>query len=315
MGAGLHKTCSLRGLAVAKVTGDDREVYTLADETKKRKDMKGNSAASRRSSEAKKCEVEDYSIYPHMDGLRCSTAWKLGSYGDEGVLNVTRIAHLHETFGLPKAVLRDLSRQLGYCLDNEDDVAINLTEVRRSQAIERGQKILKKQLRLAKRGSLTLEEIRANMAPLSSCFASSPYEKAMLPAFRRKLGKEIEITPGIVAALKSMIQRPGSAADMSPSDKRKSQDKRRQYVVETCCYAWAEAGSEVTYTTYSDGRPDGQRHGPLIEFIQTVVEMITDPSQKLSGETIRKDIDGFREALAREEEEFWAPPIFGNPQF
>lgn len=68
----------------------------------------------------------------------------------------------------------------------------------------------------------------------------------------------------------------------------------------------------LTYTAYSDGRPGGQRQGPLVNFIQAVVKMITEPGQNLSGETIRVDIDDFRGKLGREEKERWAPPESGN---
>ena len=44
---------------------------------------------------------------------------------------------------------------------------------------------------------------------------------------------------------------------------------------------------------------------------QTRLAMITHPSQHLSGETIRADIDRFRTALVHAEKDFWAPPKTG----
>ncbi|WP_170791759.1 hypothetical protein [Ruegeria lacuscaerulensis] len=101
----------------------------------------------------------DYSVYPHMDGIKCSMSWKLGSYGERGALSDDMIGSLAERFGLPTKLVRELSVLLGNCLNNDDDIAINLTEVRRSQAIVRGQKHLKTLLREAKRGTRTPERI------------------------------------------------------------------------------------------------------------------------------------------------------------
>lgn len=274
--------------------------------------MQEETKASRQANEVEAYEAEDYSIYLHMDGVKCSTAWRLGSYGEDGVLKPDIKAHLVNKFSLPKELAERLSIELGYCLDSDGDVAINLLEINRTQAIERGRKVLGKLVRQSKNGACTRQDLLADLKKLSPYFAASPEDATLLPQAVSALENSEAITPDIHAALERLRRTPGAAADMSPRDKRRAHDKRRQYIVETCCYAWKDAGHPLTYTTFSDGRRGGQRQGILIEFIQTVVGMITVPSHGLSGETIRKDIDRFRDALAREEEEFWAPPEFGN---
>lgn len=254
----------------------------------------------------------DYSIYPHMDGIKCSMSWKLGSYGERGALSDDMIESLAERFDLPTKLVRELSVLLGNCLNNDDDIAINLTEVRRSQAIERGQKHLKTLLREAKRGTITAQELRNALGTLSTYFASTPNDAELLPQMLDKLETATTFTQDINDDIRHIFETPGAAAEMSPRDKRFSRDKRRQYIVESCCYIWKDAGRPLTYTTYSDGRPGGQRQGPLITFIQSVVKMITEPGQILSGETIRVDIDDFRDRLEREEKERWAPPETSN---
>lgn len=274
--------------------------------------MQEETEASRQTDEEKAYEAENYSIYLHMDGVKCSTAWRLGSYGVSGVLSSDMKTHLGDRFSLPKKLVERLSIELGHCLNNDDDVAINLLEINRTQAIEKGRKLLRKLIRQSKNGACKPQELLADLEKLSPFFAASPEDATLLPQALSALENSEAITPDIHAALERLRRTPGAAADMSPRDKRRAHDKRRQYIVETCCYAWKDAGHPLTYTTFSDGRRGGQRQGILIEFIQTVVGMTTLPSHGLSGETIRKDIDRLRDALAREEEEFWAPPEFGN---
>lgn len=254
----------------------------------------------------------DYSVYPHMDGIKCSMSWTLGSYKERGALSEGMIESLAEQFDLPATLVRDLSTMLGHCLNNDEDIAINLTEVRRSQAIERGQKHLKQLLRKAKQSSIGPQELRNALSSLSAYFASTPEDADLLPRLLKKLETATTSIPDVIEDIRRIHGTPGAVAEMSPRDKRFSRDKRRQYIVESCCYIWKDAGRPLTYTTYSDGRPGGQRQGPLINFIQAVVKMITEPGQILSGETIRVDIDGFRDKLEREEQERWAPPELGN---
>ncbi|MCB4458009.1 hypothetical protein [Leisingera sp. McT4-56] len=274
--------------------------------------MQEETKASRQANEVEAYEAEDYSIYLHMDGVKCSTAWRLGSYGVDGALTADMKTNLLNRFSLSNELVERLSIELGHCLNNDNDVAINLLEVNRAQAIEKGRTFLRKLVRQFKNGACTRQELLADLIKLSPYFAASPEDATLLPQAVSALENSEAITPDIHAALERLRRTLGAAADMSPRDKRRAHDKRRQYIVETCCYAWKDAGHPLTYTTFSDGRRGGQRQGLLIEFIQTVVRMVTVPSHRLSGETIRKDIDRFRDALTREEEEFWAPPEFGN---
>lgn len=257
---------------------------------------------------ASKDSADDFSVYSRIDGIKCSTYWRLGSYDDHGILSSNMIAELIERFQLASTIVHDLSVHLGHCLNNDNDIAINLTEVRRSTAIAEGQRLLRLLRRQTKQGNLAPRELRDALVPLSTYFAVHPEDAELLPSLKGKLEHAIEISPDIIATIKMIFKTPGAVAILSPRDKRHSRDKRRQYVIETCCFAWRDADRALTYTTYSDARADRQRAGPLIEFIQSVVAMITHPNQKLRGEAIRADIDRFRDALAHAEKDFCAPP-------
>ncbi|ANT61919.1 hypothetical protein AYJ57_15795 [Salipiger sp. CCB-MM3] len=250
----------------------------------------------------------DYTIYPNIDGIRTSAPWRLGDYLERGMLSEAMIYHLSDHFALAEQLVRSLSVMLGNCLD-DDGSAIVLVEVNRAQAIAAGQKELRRLLRGAKRGGLSLSEVRDGLASLSTVFAKTPRDASLLPKALSTLAEAANFTDDIFTSIARLLDVPGAAAVLVPRDKRKVMDKRRQYVIESCCHVWLDDGRPLTYTTVSDGSKRGQRHGPLIEFIQAVVRMITQPSSELSGETIRVDIDHFRAEIEKPD------PLFDPPEF
>lgn len=178
----------------------------------------------------------DYSVYPHMDGIKCSMPWKLGSYGERGALSEDMIESLAERFDLPTNLVGELSVILGNCLNNDEDIAINLTEVRRSQAIERGQKHLKQLLRKAKQSSISPQELRNSLGSLSTYFASTPEDADLLPQVLDNIETATTLTQDVIDDIRHILVTPGAVAEMSPRDKRFSRDKRLQYSRELLLY-------------------------------------------------------------------------------
>lgn len=86
----------------------------------------------------------------------------------------------------------------------------------------------------------------------------------------------------------------GAEVLVEPRDKRQVHDGRRLTVIESCCYIWLDAGRRLTFTTRADKLTREQRDGPLVNFIQTVIGMVTTPSRRMSGETLRRDIERVR---------------------
>lgn len=227
-------------------------------------------------------------LYLHTEGIRTSARWRLADYDEKGALSEENLATLAKQFALPQPILQTLSREIGNCLDTES--MVNLTPVRGDVAIERANKALEETARLAKRVEHDLAAMGRLLAPLSDAFVSNDKEKGVLASAKKRAKAAHKAASGLHDAIDRVIRLPGSAADTSPTDKRNISDGRRRGVVDTCCYAWHDAGRPVTYTTNSEGARD-RRGGRLIEFIQAVVRMVTDPPSRLSGETIRKDID------------------------
>lgn len=253
-------------------------------------------------------QPNDYSIWLSMDGIRLSAPWRLRSYGDDGALSESDLSELAERFDLPTSLLETLSQQLGYCLDTDSEV--NLVEVKRSKAIERANQELARALKLVEKIEVATVELTTLLEPLSSKFTQSKKEAALLLATKTKAK---EVCASITATghdIKLIMETPGAAAVMNPRNKVRVWDKRRQHVVETCCYAWQDAGRPVTLTTKSDEVGGKKRGGVLYDFIQAIVVRLTDPVRDLPGETIRKDLDRFKDNQAKPDE-LTTPPDRG----
>jgi len=239
---------------------------------------------------------EDSSIYLSMDGIRASAPWRIAAYGDDGALSEADLKALAERFDLPEPVLQRLSRELGYCLDEGSEVT--LVEINKRVAIERAVTNLETAAGKARRVEAELQAIERTLAPLSDYFAENRADADLLASAKARARQLREAASELYEAIDRVTRTPGAAADMAPRDKRKVWDKRRQYVVETCCHAWRDAGRPLTYTTRADIPEPDRRRGALVAFIQAVVARVTDPPSPLSGETLRKDIDRFKARLA-----------------
>lgn len=93
---------------------------------------------------------------------------------------------------------------------------------------------------------------------------------------------------------KLYFEEDGASVPVLPLDKRQVQDERRLKVIESCCYIWLDTDRPLTITTRPDNPSSEQRDGKLIRFIQTVISMVTEPTCRMSGETLRRDIERVR---------------------
>lgn len=226
-------------------------------------------------------------LFIHTDGIKTSVPWRLADYEEKGALSEENMAMLAERFGLSRPGLERLSLYVGNSLDIES--LVNLTTVRGDVAVARASPDLEEAARLAKRVEQNLAKMFAIVEPLSDEVALHDQQKRALATAKIRIQEARESAIGLHDAIDQAIKLPGSAAKISP-DKRRIRDGRRIGVVESCCYAWHDEGRKVSYTTRADRLTD-RRGGTLIKFIQAVVLIVTDPPTKLSGETIRKDID------------------------
>jgi hypothetical protein len=90
--------------------------------------------------------------------------------------------------------------------------------------------------------------------------------------------------------LEVMIRQNGVSVSGVP-DKRLLRDDRRVMVCTAIFNIWEEVGLPLGYTT---DPLTSERRGALFDFANTVVELITDPPSRLSGGTLRMELDDFR---------------------
>lgn len=250
----------------------------------------------------------DYTIWLPIDGIRLSAPWKLALYGDDGALSDTDKTALADSFGLSVDLVETLSQQLGYCLDTESEVT--LVAVNRAKAIHRATALLEEAAGLATRLERDILKIANLLEGLSHQFKEQKEDSQILHSAKAQVDAVVKASNGLLACIVRVIDTPGAAADISPLNVNHVSDSRRQHVIETCCFAWLEAGRKLTYTTVADGSKPDRHAGPLIDFIQDVTRRVTDPSQELSTNTIKKDIDRLRKKLS-EPDELSLPPIRG----
>lgn len=189
---------------------------------------------------------DDYSIWLPFDGINTSAPWRLGSYGDDGALSDSDLLELADRFDLSTDFLQTLSRQLGYCLDLDSEV--NLVRVRRSKAIERADKELAKAAKLATDIQIAADKLSKLLAPLDDQFAQSKADAAVLLAAKAQADDLRNTAAATIATITTVQRTPGATAVMAPFNKIHVWDKRRQYVIETCCYVWrrGERGTRQT---------------------------------------------------------------------
>lgn len=204
--------------------------------------------------------------------------------------------------------METLSKQLGYCLDVESEV--NLVAINRKTALDRAKEPLEDAARLAKRIESDIHKIAQHMNLLSDQFKRHEEDGKVLQSAKAQVQTVLQASIGLEKAIDHVIKTPGAAADMSPLNKNHVWDKRRQNIIETCCYMWQDAGLKISYSTVSDGSKPDRHAGLLIVFIQEITKLVTEPAQTLSTNTIKKDIDRFKKKLAAPDE-LSLPPTEG----
>ncbi|NOD49264.1 MULTISPECIES: hypothetical protein [unclassified Ruegeria] len=82
-----------------------------------------------------------------------------------------------------------------------------------------------------------------------------------------------------------------SARTLDVPDKRRTRDERRTIVLRQIFELWERIGRRVSYST--DG-VTSERRGPLVDFVNAVVPLLSNPPATISGETIRNEMREWR---------------------
>lgn len=231
-------------------------------------------------------------FYIHDDTLQRTAPWIIRDYKELGALSEAQKAEIAAQFDLEPEIVQELSVLVGNSLDTSS--VVSLVKVSRRTAVSRGRKRLEEAARLARRMNADHAAIQNHLSGLSTEFDAAQLAAPLLAALRDNLaaiGPTVTDLEGWIDELAGIDH---GLASIEPDDKRRARDMRREHVVRSCCYIWEDAGRIVGYTTVSHEPGAPQRRGTLIDLVNTVIRLVTDPPTGLSGETLRRDIDRFK---------------------
>ena len=226
---------------------------------------------------------------------RFTVPWVLNIRGETAALTAEQIQKLAYQFALDEDSLSKLSTDLAWALDpnNRPRSVLELSKTKRERAA-----VFNGAMKKIARGAVLLDEARKDLrqlnmsTPVGMGRYISPYQHLFSKLIQASVDAEVVRTLFLKAAASGM------QTDLSePADRRKIRDVRRVMVCKAIIRFWAGLGKPVTYTTYG---PDNLRTGPLIDFIDAIVRLVTDPSSELSRETLRDEIDDMKQFLERE---------------
>ena len=196
---------------------------------------------------------------------------------------------------LSPELVSNLSLYVGNTLDTES--LMNLNRVSRNKAVKAAEVALRRAVKRVRQDVRYQEKLVEILLTCDALFAESCAAEALLYQAQKLAGDpECNLTE-LLKATDAVLACPGSAAILAPADLRKVNDGRREHIVRSCCYVWIDEERPLTYTTRPDRLSQEQRAGRLFDLIRAVIEMVLPQGWRPSDETIRKDIDRFRELL------------------
>lgn len=205
--------------------------------------------------------------------------------GFETVLTETEVVDLATRFAFPQDELTALARDLALCLDTDAsplrlELPLEIAAKRGRAALDQTREDMARAADLLTRGLVRLDPLTTAYgadAQAAERFARvrTEYEALVrqLEALHRKLT--------ILHSVDDVVQ------DLSPADRRAVPDLRRKLILWRIFGFWTRHRGKPTITTDS---VDDQRKGPLIDFINSLVQRMTDPPAALSGQTIWRDL-------------------------
>lgn len=225
-------------------------------------------------------EMEEF-IRNHVDdGLRRAEV--------DSVLTEDEIMALAATFALPHDALSALSADLARCLDveqtpHEIELPRMIAAKRADQALDATREDIFRAADLLTRG---LERLDA----LSTAYSGDSQAATGFEATRTDYEALIRQVESLHGRLTVLQRSEDFVHDLRPADRRTIPDHRRKLILWRIFDFWAHHRGKPTITTDA---VDDQRKGPLIDFTNSLVQRMTEPSQTLSGQTIWRDLQGY----------------------
>lgn len=216
--------------------------------------------------------------------------WRLreGKPSPNGALNHQQLQALGDAYGFMPDQMLDLSRRIDIGLSRELQIASpELSEVRQ----RRGRHELQTLVKRLSSASKALADAETILEPVS---VRNLYAYVGVPNPERAHRDALKQAENAITAALSfylVAAREDLAFYTAHPDKRQVHDIRREIVCTGIFNAWEDAGRRLSFTT---DPITSERGGPLLEFVNAVVECITDPPTRLTGETIKTEIKRYK---------------------
>ena len=220
-------------------------------------------------------------------------SWRLCRATERSALTAEQVQHLADTFGLSFEDVSQLGVNLVWALraKNGPRSVTDTAERKGALAFKAAMKDIAKATALLDSARKQLRQLKNSVELSEDRYISSEQDLfAMLieAAVKANLAAEL-FQERVAAGMTTKLRGTG--------DKRRDMGIRRGMVCTCIMTFWQSLGRTVSYTTDIN---TFHRSGPLIAFINSVISCITDPPTSLKGETLRKEIDRFKQLEALE---------------
>jgi hypothetical protein len=218
-----------------------------------------------------------------------ATAWKVGTYvEDDRALNEDQVTRLAAKHGLDLDTLDNLSCVLAAALHPRRNLRRDASKPPQGDRADQEAEKLVRDIATAER---KIAAARNRATKLDSevgltCTDTRTPAVAQVQEFDQALSAIASLRHNWAAAA-----RDGRVSLKPIADKRRNRDQRRRMICSFIFRIWEEAGRNISYTT---DPITSERCGPLVDFVRDVVECISDPPGRLSGEVIKSEIENFK---------------------
>jgi hypothetical protein len=161
-----------------------------------------------------------------------------------------------------------------------------------SVARQRAAKVMAASAKDILSAQVRISKALSRLQPIAVDRKENPEEAKLLDVVWDHLRTAFDHIGKAQTALGALKENPDASVHTAPADKRLAIDVRRQAVVFSIMYFLQSHGRDFGFTSHL--RDADRRTGPLIDFVNAIVPLITDPPSTLKAETVIKDISKFR---------------------
>jgi hypothetical protein len=267
-----------------KLRSDDLEEELIVQELSALMDRGGHD----RDQRGKLIEREAFSA-EEIEGLHDRVAARLAKLDQVDALNVEQIIRLAEVFAFPVEAVVALSKDLARALNKT--ITPVFAPLPRKKAIARAQADMQRTAKDIMTASEALLRGFERLERLDTIQANNRLGAARFKALQKDFDQVLRDVETLHRKLRILSDTPDVALELRPEDKRGISDLRRTAVLACLFSFWKREGRTLSVTT---DPIDNHRKGQLIEFVNSVVRFITDPSSDLSGDVIHDELTKYK---------------------